>query len=222
MRDRGGQVIALVIIPLVWADPQSRKILVHDEGKPSQRFLGEDEEGFYSALQAVRAWDDSRYGAWQSALSKMVAPSDLPLYSVATSGANEWQAVYIEHFSAPTDADNHFVETPLLSLPDMAEEYTEADEWEAGDWFIVTKYVADTQDEKRGTGPFQAQTVNEDGVWTSDDVLYLYAQIRPCPAPESTQSVPVERSVIPLPGSAGGSVTLPLRYDTHDRIVPLD
>lgn len=245
-------MIALVIIPLAWADPNSRKVLVPDESKPSERFLGEDVEGFYSVVQAANQWQANHLNHfWMREHCRSVAACDLPLYNVASHAGSGLVAIYVEHFSAPSDYDNHFVEAPLLSLPDVAEEYTECDEWEVGDWFIVTKYVPDTQDEKRGAGPFQAQSVGEDGVFTGDDVLYLYGQIRPCAAPEEEGEaeelsdetlnnierkffkllakdepdhpwVTGYRSELPLPGSAGGSVTVPLRYDTHDRIVPLD
>lgn len=219
-------MIALVIIPLVWADPDSRKVLVHDESKPSERFLGDDNEGFYSVTQAVRHWEAINLMEmphyWMTRHCHEIVPCDLPLYNVASLKDGELFGVYVEHFSSPTDADDHFVETPLLSLPDVAEEYFEADEWEAGDWFIVTEYVSDTQDEKRGPGPFQAQSVGADGVFTGDDVLYLYDQIFPCPAPESPADTQSDRTELPLPGSAGGSVTVPLRYDTHDRITPIE
>lgn len=125
-------MIALIIIPLKWADPESRKVLVHDESKPSERFAGEDGEGFYSVVQARMKWEESltessvwrhwlSTSVWRHWLSTAVVPSDLPLYTTACVG-HQTVAVYIEHFSAPTDADDHFVETPLLSLPDVPED----------------------------------------------------------------------------------------------------
>jgi hypothetical protein len=194
-RRGGDSVIALRIVPLTWADPQSRKVLVPDESKPSERFAGEDGEGFYSVVQARVEWEEgstkraSPEGgvSWRHWFAKQVAPSDLPLYNVAYIGS-QLVGVYIEHFSSPTDADDHFEETPLLTLPDVPEEEDECEE-------------------------LSDETLNN----IERKFHKLLAKDEP-----NHPWVTSYRSVIPLPGSAGGSVTLPLRYDTHDRIVPLD
>jgi hypothetical protein len=144
-------MIALVIIPLVFADPQSRKVLIPDEEtRPSIRFAGEDGEGFYSVTQAVRHWEAINLMEmphfWMTRHCSEVSPSDLALYNVASLEDGALVGVYVDHFSAPTDYDNHFVETPLLAVP-------------------------------------------EDSI--------------------DTQSGPIERIEIPLPGSAGGTVVVP-------------
>jgi hypothetical protein len=148
-------MIALIIIPLIFADPDSRKVLVPDGSRPSERFAGEDGEGFYSVVQARMQWEESltEPSVWRHWLSSCVAPSGLPLYTVACVGSQN-MGIYIEHFSAPTDADNHFEDTPLLTLPSVPE---------------------DTLD---------------------------------------TQTGPVERTEIMLPGSAPATLVLPQRYDT--------
>ena len=182
-------MIALVIIPLVFADPDSRKVLVHDESKPSERFLGEDREGFYSVVQAFKAWTAELKIAvrHRSELCSYVQPCDKPIHTLLyLNGAIS--AVYIEHFSSPTDADNHFVETPLLSLPAAPEEEGEVEE-------------------------LSDETLNN----IERKFFKLLAKDEP-----DHPWVTGYRSEIPLPGSAGGSVILPLRYDTHDRIVPLE
>ncbi len=108
-------MIALVIIPLVFADPQSRKVLIPDESKPSERFAGEDGEGFYSARQALAEHYPNAYSwRYDLNLAERVATCDLPLYGVIPMG-DGYAAVYVEHFSAPTDYDNHFEDTPLLT-----------------------------------------------------------------------------------------------------------
>jgi hypothetical protein len=114
-------MIALVIIPLIFADPDSRKVLIPDETRPSERFAGEDGEGFYD----VRSSALQRFGysaLWRSDLSPLVSSCDLPLYSVLSQDEAGFFAVYIEHFIAPTDADNHFEDTPLLTLPSVPED----------------------------------------------------------------------------------------------------
>jgi hypothetical protein len=110
-------MIALIIIPLVFADPTSRKVLIPDESNPSKRFAGEDNEGFYSALGGANVWRHENPGYfWAGGWCRIVVPHDLPLFCVAQRiGSDELVGIYIEHFSAPTDADNHFVETPLLT-----------------------------------------------------------------------------------------------------------
>lgn len=113
-------MIVLVIVPLVWADPESRKVLVHDEGKPSERFAGEDGEGFYSVLQAFREINRC-VDAWDVDYPRLVAPCNIPLCAVARID-QQLVGVYIEHFSAPADADDHFVEVPLLALLDVPED----------------------------------------------------------------------------------------------------
>lgn len=109
-------MIALVIIPLRWADPNSRKVLIPDDTKPSERLAGEDGEGFYSALGGANVWRyENPSFFWAGALCRSVASHDLPLFCVAQrAGSQELVGVYIEHFSSPSDYDNHFVETPLL------------------------------------------------------------------------------------------------------------
>ena len=109
-------MIALIIIPLVFADPTSRKVLVHDESKPAVRFAGEDNEGFYSALGGANVWRHENPGYfWAGGWCRIVASHDLPLFCVAQrAGSDELVGVYIEHFSSPTDYSDHFVETPLL------------------------------------------------------------------------------------------------------------
>ena len=182
-------MIALVIIPLVFADPNSRKVLVHDESKPSERFAGEDGEGFYSVVQAVYEWRKAKVYWTNSRLDRLVTPCDMPLHSVATfAGSDDMYAIYVEHFSAPSDYDNHFVETPLLSLPAVPEEEGEAEE-------------------------LSDETLNN----IERKFFKLLAKDEP-----DHPWVTGYRSELPLPGSAGGSVTVPLRYDTHDRIVPLE
>lgn len=107
-------MIALVIVPLRWADPASRRVLVPDESKPSERFAGEDEEGFYSIVQAKSEWESPRafLSPWRYWLSPYVVPCDLPLYSVACIG-DALMGVYVEHFSAPTDATDFFEDAPM-------------------------------------------------------------------------------------------------------------
>jgi hypothetical protein len=106
-------MIALIIIPLKWADPDSRKVLIPDESRPSDRLAG-DGSGFYSVVQALHKW--GVYSKFSLPYSGLVTPSDLPLYGVA-SPFTGLVGVYIEHFSAPADYDNHFVETPLIAVP---------------------------------------------------------------------------------------------------------
>jgi hypothetical protein len=114
-------MIALQIIPLRWADPESRKVLVHDESKPSQRFAGEDGEGFYSVLQGINTPEFGSLVDYcglrlaDNSYPRIVAPSDLPLYCVVWMDGGSLNGVYIEHFSAPTDYDDHYEESPLLA-----------------------------------------------------------------------------------------------------------
>jgi hypothetical protein len=208
-------MIALVIIPLVWADPQSRKVLVPDESKPSERFAGEDSEGFYSVTQAVRHWEAINLMEmphyWMTRHCSEVSPSDLPLYNMASLEDGALVAVYVEHFSAPTDADNHFEDAPLLTLPDVAEEAQEpaydpeTHKWSVGDWFMVTigedhhfggdhDFIADY-----GRGPFCVGDIRHwstkslyskpVGRWT-DGTFWYFNEIRPCPAPSTEGASP--------------------------------
>jgi hypothetical protein len=191
-------MIALIIIPLKWADPDSRKVLVPDESCPSERFAGEDGEGFYSVVQARMNWEVSlaESSVWRNWLSNCVTPSGLPLYTVACVGSQN-VGVYIEHFSAPSDYDNHFVETPLIAVPEpepVANTYDpETHVWSVGDWFEVVSDDLGDGDlefvEVHGRGPFQVTDlfsgwicshgwgVSDLGVrgWDPDEIL-------PCPA----------------------------------------
>jgi hypothetical protein len=110
-------MIALIIIPLKWADPNSHKVLIPDESRPSERFAGEGGEGFYSVRQALAVHFPNDYSwRYNPNLASYVAAGDLLLYAVAGVD-NYYAGVYIEDFSAPSDYDNHFVETPLIAVP---------------------------------------------------------------------------------------------------------
>jgi hypothetical protein len=110
-------VIALIIIPLKWADPDSRKVLVPDTSRLSERFTGEDGEGFHCASIAIEEWSKSA-PLWfgRSKLATLILPNDMVLWHVVEEHSGLY-GVYIEHFSAPSDYDNHFVETPLIAVP---------------------------------------------------------------------------------------------------------
>lgn len=205
-------MIALQILHLRWADPKSRKLLIHDDTRPAERFAGDDGEGFYDARRAIAEWQGDTPLWWQSAYSRQLecGVSNLHLYGICQDEHSALYAVYIEHFSAPTDADDLFVETPLLSLPDAVEDTPEAvydpdtRVWSVGDWFMVTSEFLGAGDveftEKYGRGPFQVTDMGKGASCPGSILshgayedfgsrLWYPSEIRPCPPP--TQETPL-------------------------------
>lgn len=193
-------MIALRIVPLMWADPESKKVLVPDTGRTAYEWRGTDGEGFYSASQAVRAfvYDSGEDVHTHHHLDKMVAtdPLDGILVSVVREfhQSNEGQiyALFAVWFSSDEDT---FVETPLLTLPNVPEEAQEpaydpeTHKWSIGDWFFVTKFLTKA-DEKRGAGPFRVEDLEAPCFLVPNQGLYCVDQVRPCPAPATEGASP--------------------------------
>lgn len=117
-------MIALAFVPVEIYDPDSRKILTQRPFVACSEWRGDESEGWYSAQAALACL--IRTGQWQirKAFDRCIAidTPDTLLAVIQPQGRTddeELTAVYIRHFSAPTDAGDFFVDTPLLTVPEV-------------------------------------------------------------------------------------------------------
>lgn len=185
-------MIALRIVPLQWADPKSRKVLIPHESKPSYEWLGEEGDGFHSTRQAEISYLSASSLVWHSEYCKMVACDEGDILVNVAGSHDTFVALFAVWF--PSDEDT-FEETPLLALPSVTDDAQEPTydpktyKWSVGEWFEVTHFIS-TGDKQRGSGPFKVfrfdcfeiETKNPSVVgWCT--AWYFREQIRPCPAP---------------------------------------
>jgi hypothetical protein len=194
-------MIALQIIPLCWTDPNSRKVLIPHESTPSYEWLGEEGEGFHSTRQAEISYLSASSLVWHSEYCKMVACDEGDILVNVAGSHDTFVALFAVWFSSDEDT---FVETPLLTLPDVPEEAQEpaydpeTHSWSVGDFFMVTNEV--TQGDKElGSGPFEVLRIDGDGdlfirdtrfVGDNHEHYYYPEQVRPCPAPTTEGASP--------------------------------
>jgi hypothetical protein len=108
-------MIALRIVPLMWADPDSRRVLVPDTGRTTYEWRGVEDEGFYSTRQAeVCYFSDSSLISFSSHCKMVVCDEGDILVNVAGLHGT-FVALFAVWFS--TDEDT-FEDTPLLTIPD--------------------------------------------------------------------------------------------------------
>ena len=110
-------MICLHVTDLFYPDTASRKLLMPKYPVYMEE-RGEESAGWYSVHAAISWYVITQGATVRRDLENLVVVGEgETLAAVVSTKKGTLLALFVGHFSAPDDYDNHFVETPLLTAP---------------------------------------------------------------------------------------------------------